>query len=149
MAGLSASPLKTSTSLSSTLSSVRRESWRGSLSSPFAGGSDTAHKPNDPNLFLNPTFAFPFNTSSTLVEAHSSLDFHYHLADLMASRRFFPNPHLRLAILGGVTAAWIEQNWKVHYETQDNNSIHMKNDWRFSGAGLKSHYTCPSVRMPC
>jgi hypothetical protein len=62
----------------------------------------------------------------------------YNAADLLITRVFFPNPHLRLRIIGGATAAWISQFWKVLYQDWMGFQTKIGNRWRFIGGGLKT-----------
>lgn len=102
-------------------------------------GSDHVHKPDDPNLFLNPTWntinggigALPF------LEATSNIHVHYNLGDLYIARVFDPNPHLRMRVYGGATISYIKQHWNIRYSDFDNNFDFIKTKWRFFGGGLR------------
>lgn len=98
-------------------------------------GHDHSHKPTASDRFLNPTWGV--FTPSPIATATSNLTLHYHLADLMATRVFDPNPHLRLRIVGGLTFAYIAQKWKMIYNDFGTNSDLIKNRWRYVGGGIR------------
>lgn len=104
-------------------------------------GSDEVHAPGGSGKFLNGTFPQPDPspiTGASLVKAHTHLDFHYNLADFLFSRRFHPNPHLRMVFFGGVEGAWLRQFWKVNYLDTLGHTSEIHNNWRFTGAGLRT-----------
>lgn len=98
-------------------------------------GVDRAHKPENPNLFLNPTW----NTINTdpFQEAKSRIRLHYHVGDLYVARVFDPNPHLRMRVYGGATLSYIKQKWNVRYTDFEGDFDFIKNKWRFFGGGLR------------
>lgn len=104
-----------------------------------ADGENTVHAPDAPDRFLNGTWIGPdFNTTDTaspLRKAHSKIDLYYNVADGLFSRRFHPNPHFRLSLFGGATAAFIHQIWHVRYTDIENAHSKIKNKWSFAGAG--------------
>jgi hypothetical protein len=102
-------------------------------------GHNETHAPDESNLFLNGTWPHPDPsiTSPSLSKAESDIHFHYNVGDFLFSRRFFPNPHLRLKLFGGATGAWLNQDWKVEYTDTNNQKSHIRNHWRFSGGGLR------------
>lgn len=106
-------------------------------------GRDEANAPSQADLFLNGTWPQPaFNSLNPvpLAEAHSSVDLRLNLVELFATRRFHPNPHMRMRLYGGPTVAWIRQNWKVNYRDTADQTSHLHNHWRFTGAGVKAGY---------
>ncbi len=106
------------------------------------GGKKTVDAPTCPGLYLVGTWPGPdagliFGAPPALQQAVSKMDFNYQVGDLLASRRFHTNPHLRVNLFGGVTAAWIHQTWKVRYTNILNQQTKIHNSWKFSGAGLR------------
>lgn len=59
-------------------------------------------------------------------ERNSHLKLNYQLGDVMFSRVFDPNPHLRMRLLSGISGAFIHQNWSVE-----------KSKWKYSAGGLR------------
>lgn len=89
-------------------------------------GSDHCKK-----QFLIPTWP---SLDSDVEKAKSSVRLQENLINLMVSRVFFPNPHLRLKILGGITAGAFENRWHVTYKDAINtNKIETK--WTMWGIG--------------
>lgn len=108
-----------------------------------AKGDDHAKAPHEPDLFLNGTWAQPAFGSKDeipLAKAHSSVEFNLNILELLATRRFHPNPHLRMRLYGGVSVGWIRQNWEIDYHDTADNTSHLHNHWRFTGAGLRAGY---------
>lgn len=106
-------------------------------------GHNSANAPKEAGLFLNGTWAHP-NISTTpapLAHASTDLTLNYHLFDLIVTRRFVPNPHLRLRLFGGISAAWIRQQWDIFYRDTSDAHSHIKNHWRFTGGGLRMGLT--------
>lgn len=99
-------------------------------------GDDHAFKPGATNEYLTGTWPqiIPF----PLTRATSHLHFNYNTVDLMADRVFFPNPHLKLRVIGAMTAAWMDQQWVIHYYDTASNNTKIGNRWGFIGGGLKT-----------
>jgi len=76
-------------------------------------GKNHASKPKADQQFLTGTW--PQITTAPLSGAKSHIHLNYNVFDLMVDRVFFPNPHLRLKVVGGAQAAWMDQDWKVRY----------------------------------
>ncbi len=72
-----------------------------------------------------------------IVEAESRVGLHYHIGDLLVTRVFDPNPHLRMRVLGGVTFAAIDQSWKVRYVNFDHDWERIRNHWSYLAGGLR------------
>jgi hypothetical protein len=107
-------------------------------------GQDEAKAPREADLFLNGTWpqpAFDLKTEIPLAKARSSVELRLNILELLATRRFHPNPHLRMRLFGGPTIAWIRENWEVDYRDTASNTSHLHNHWRFTGAGIKAGYT--------
>jgi hypothetical protein len=104
----------------------------------YSAGSENAHAPHEASLFLNGTWPQP-NPSGTVPLAHadSSINLMMNLIDLLVTRRFHPNPHLRFRINGGTTIGWLRQNWEVNYRDTAGNKSHLHNQWHFTGAGIQ------------
>jgi len=102
-------------------------------------GTNEVHHPDHASEFLNGTWPHPDPSAAAVAldEAHSDISFHYNVADLLCSRRFHPNPHFRMKLIAGGTTAWHRQEWDIHYRDVNNNKSHIRNEWRFTGAGLR------------
>ncbi len=104
-------------------------------------GSDHAKAPSQADLFLNGTWpqpAFDLESPTPLARAHSSVEFNLNMIDLNATRRYHPNPHLRMRIYGGPTVVWLRQNWEIDYRDTAGATSHLHNHWRFTGAGIRA-----------
>lgn len=99
-------------------------------------GHNHIEKPDAPLEFLTGTF--PHILTNPLTAAHSRIHLNYNAFDWLVDRVFFPNPHLRLRVVGGGTLAWISQDWKVLYNDATLNFTTVRNRWSFVGAGLKA-----------
>ena len=99
-------------------------------------GSDSCNKPTQANLYLTGTWPHGFTTGTELSSASSKIKLGYQLADLLATRVFIPNPHLRLRLVGGITGTLTKQNWKVKYNSATY-QCDLKNKWRYLGIGLR------------
>lgn len=87
------------------------------------------------NAPLNPTRQTL--TTPPFQRANSWIDLHYHVGDMYAARVFDPNEHLRLRVLTGLTAGYIEQQWKNLYTNFDGNFDRVREKWRFWGGGIR------------
>jgi len=110
------------------------EIW-GQYTRLTARGRDSASAPANANEFLTGTW--PQLVAAPLTSATSSIHLNYNVADMFVDRYFNPNPHLRLRLLGGASAAWISQNWVVHYNNAAGDDARTRNYWGFTGGGLK------------
>jgi hypothetical protein len=45
-----------------------------------------------------------------------------------------------MRLYGGPTVAWIRQGWKVRYKDTAQETTHLRNHWRFTGAGIRAGY---------
>lgn len=99
-------------------------------------GTNHASKPSESQQFLTGTW--PQITTDPLSGAHSRIHLNYNVLDFMVDRVFFPNPHLRLRVVGGGLTAWMDQDWKVTYTDTVLRTTTIRNKWHFVGAGLKS-----------
>jgi hypothetical protein len=103
-------------------------------------GSDDVHAPKGAGLFLNGTWPHPNTTASPippLKHARSDIELRMNLLGLHATRRFHPNPHLRMRLYGGADIAWLRQNWEIDYRDVDGAKSHLHNQWHFTGAGIR------------
>jgi hypothetical protein len=96
--------------------------------------SNSATKPDDPDLYLNGTF---YQVLNVLESARSHIRMNYDLVDFLVARVFIPNPHLRLRLLGGLTSAILKQRWNVKYYDEESFMTETKNKWKFFGGGVK------------
>lgn len=106
-------------------------------------GDDETHAPDAPNRFLNGTWpqpAYGTNEVIPLAKARSSVEFNLNVLEFFATRRFFPNPHLRMRLFGGPSVAWLRQNWEIDYKDTAAHTSHLHSHWRFTGAGVKVGY---------
>lgn len=106
-----------------------------------ASGAKKVHAPKEGNEFLNGTWIQPDvntgNPPAPLSHASSNIDLQYNVLDLLFTRRFHTNPHLRINVFGGLTSALIFQKMKVSYEDINDQHTHINNRWRFEGVGLR------------
>lgn len=100
-------------------------------------GTDHSSKPPGASEFLTGTFN-QISTTDLLMGATSNIHLNYNVLDWLVDRVFFPNPHLRLRVVGGATLAWMSQDWKVTYTYGSPNSTTIRNRWGYAGAGLKT-----------
>ncbi len=107
-----------------------------------ATGTRTAHAPKESGEFLNGTFLQPElgiggTSTASLHKARCHIALQYHVLDLLYTRRFQPNDHLRMGLFGGLTSAILFQKMKVFYEDTADNHSHINNRWRFEGIGFR------------
>ena len=69
--------------------------------------------------------------------ATNQLHFNYNVFDMLLSRVFNPNPHLRLRMIGGATAAWMSQEWIIRYLDRQNDCNRLNNKWNYAAGGLR------------
>ncbi len=99
-------------------------------------GKNRAEKPRAAAEYLTGTW--PQITTSPLAHAHSKIFFDYNLFDLLIDRVFFPNPHLRMKVIGGASLAWIQQDWKVQYFDGGGGDTTIRNRWQYLAGGLRT-----------
>lgn len=112
-----------------------------------AFGSHHSNHSAESNKFLNANWTTI--TSSPLERATSHIHFHYQVADFLVTRVFDPNPHLRLRVVGGVTAAFISQHWRIDYFNFVGDHDEIKNKWRFTSGGLRVGLTADWFLTEC
>ena len=98
-------------------------------------GKDRVEKPTASDEYLTGTW--PHILTNQLIHAHSAIEFNYNLFDLIVDRMFIPNPHLRLRMIAGIGAAWIRQDWKIHYFDQPKQNTTIRNRWDYSAGGVR------------
>jgi hypothetical protein len=104
-------------------------------------GTDHAHAPKESDLLLNGTWPEPNPTgTASLAKAHSDIKLRIDLVEFLVTRRFHPNAHLRMRLYGGIDAAWLRQSWAINYTDTAGVKSHLRNQWRFNGAGLRLGY---------
>ncbi len=104
----------------------------------YSAGNETAKAPHESTLFLNGTWPQPDPSGLTpLARAESNVSLMMNLVNLVMTRRFHPNPHLRIRVQGGPAIAWVNQRWDINYRDTAGNKSHLKNNWHFVGAGLE------------
>ncbi|NGX62865.1 MAG: hypothetical protein KR126chlam6_00267 [Candidatus Anoxychlamydiales bacterium] len=100
-------------------------------------GSDTEDRTVAVNEPLVGTFPHNAILGAELSSAASSLKLNHELGDVLVSRVFITNPHLRLRLFGGFTGGRIKQNWNVTYIDLNSQTERILNRWRFLGVGLR------------
>lgn len=110
------------------------EIW-GQYTRLTARGKDNVDAPTATGKFLTGTWPMP--STNALTNAHSYIHMNYNVADLLVDRFFNPNPHLRMRLLGGGTAAWMNQEWTIHYTNTIGETTQVRNRWRFVGGGFR------------
>lgn len=115
--------------------------WRvqGQYTHLITRGKNRAEKPTASNEYLTGTW--PQITSNPLTHAHSNIFFNYNLFDLTIDRIFVPNPHLRMRLGGGISLAWVQQDWKVQYFDATDGNTTIRNRWHYIAGGLKMGLT--------
>lgn len=98
-------------------------------------GKNRVEKPSIATEYLTGTW--PQILTSPLVHAHSAITFNYNLFDLSVDRMFIPNPHLRLRMIAGIGAAWIQQDWKIHYFDSSQQNTTIRNRWHYVAGGIR------------
>jgi len=83
--------------------------------------------------FVTPTYSD--NLAAPVIRATSDIELWYNVLDVQAARVFDPNPHLRMRVYGGITGAWIEQNWKVSYTDQADFVSNLDQKWTYRAVG--------------
>lgn len=73
----------------------------------------------------------------TVTNGNSDIKLWYNILDVLAARVFDPNPHLRMRVSGGITGAWIEQNWKVTYSDTMNFVSTLNQKWTYRAVGYR------------
>ena len=103
----------------------------------FDGHDRLKRPPASEDRYLTGTFPHIF--TAPLQGATSDIHLHYQLVNLITNRLFFPhdNPHLRIKLGGGITAVWINQDWRVNYFSAIQNSTTIINRWRYWGIGMR------------
>lgn len=110
------------------------EIW-GQYTRMTSRGKNSVGAPGGSGEFLNGTW--PQFITAPITHAESHIHLNYNVADLLVDRFFNPNPHLRIRFLGGGSAAWISQNWHIHYENAATENTLIRNWWRFIGGGVR------------
>jgi len=98
-------------------------------------GENTTTASSVPTEFVTSAWELPF--MSALSSAKSSLHLNYNVADMFIDRLFYPNPHLRVRMIAGLTGTWLGQNWTARYFDISNNSARIRNAWNYWGCGMR------------
>jgi len=99
--------------------------------------SDSENRTSTANQPLVGTFPQVGVLGNELQSASSRLKLNHELADLLVSRVFITNPHLRLRLFGGITGGRIQQKWNVSYIDLTSQKENIFNKWKFVGIGFK------------
>lgn len=102
----------------------------------FTSGSNHGEKPETTNNYIQPTW--DIQSPTPLKKAKSHISFHYHVADMLVSRVFDTNPHLRMRLIAGLTTSWMNQMWKIRYFNFNQNEEIIKNHWQYWGTGFRT-----------
>lgn len=78
-----------------------------------------------------------YNLSTPLMYAGSDIELNYQVGDFYVARVFDPNPHLRMRLIGGLSTAYIEQDWKLTYIDGLNAREKIQEKWCFFGGGIR------------
>jgi len=70
--------------------------------------------------------------------SNSKIKFFEDLGDLLVSRVFVPNYHLRLRLMGGFTAGRLKEEWKVYYLDILSRSKDILYQLKFTGIGFRA-----------
>jgi len=97
-------------------------------------GFNTAEKSSDSIVATFPQLA---TLSQELATAKSRVVLNYNFVDLLASRVFITNPHLRLRMMGGFTSGVIDQKWNIFYTDVLNQHERVFNKWKYTGIGFR------------
>jgi hypothetical protein len=99
-------------------------------------GHTNTGKPTPDTEYLNGTW--PQILTNPLAGAETSIHLNYNVVDVLVDRFFQTNPHLRLRLLGGLTGAWINQNWTIQYSDSSLNQTRISSRWNYGGAGFRT-----------
>jgi hypothetical protein len=99
-------------------------------------GHNSVGKPHPDQNYLTGTWPQVF--LAPMAGAWSHIRLNYNVFDWLVDRVFFPNPHMRLRVLGGGILSWLNQDWKVRYYDSINNSTTIRNKWQYVAGGLKT-----------
>ncbi|MEX0961374.1 MAG: Lpg1974 family pore-forming outer membrane protein [Simkaniaceae bacterium] len=84
---------------------------------------------------------FAQNTNAEMEKASSSIKLTCHLLDFILAKRFELTENLLFKFNTGVTALWMDQDWRVNYDpffiNNQAQSNLIQNNWNFSGAGIR------------
>lgn len=98
-------------------------------------------KGKDSSLSKNSNLVATFPQADILTDpiqkAKSDLTLNNEIGDILVSRVFIPNPHLRLRLFGGITGGRIKQKWKINYITAAQEEK-ILNQFKFLGIGLRA-----------
>jgi hypothetical protein len=79
-----------------------------------------------------------FSPPENIANIHSYADLYYNDLSTLVSRNFYPNPHLRLRVLGGLTSMWTHQTTKNTYNTfSDSYSFNSRYHTKYWGVGFR------------
>jgi len=99
--------------------------------------SDSESRTSAVNQPLVGTFPQVNVLGNELQSASSRLKLSYELGDILVSRVFNTNPHLRLRLFGGFTGGRIQQKWDVTYVDLTSQRENIYNKWKFTGIGFR------------
>lgn len=98
-------------------------------------GKNSVSKPSAANEYLTGTWSQVL--TDPITHAHSAIELNYNMFDLSIDRVFIPNPHLRVRMIATLSAAWISQDWKVHYFDVSQQNTTIRNRWKYVSGGIK------------
>lgn len=100
-----------------------------------SNGHQKVTAPSESGVFLDSTWPKIFDTP--VQSAQSNIRLNYNVADFYATRVYFPNPHLRMRAVGGLTSTWMDQKWKILYSDGGINQTRVQNNWDYWGVGFR------------
>lgn len=107
-------------------------------------GSDCVNRPITLTLYIEPTNRDVSESPDGVDSMKSHTRFHYEVADLLLSRRFFPSEQIILNFFTGATGAWIHENWKITgvdvASADPFVTTVTKNNWMFNGGGIRTGF---------
>lgn len=106
-------------------------------------GHKTVNSPNPSQNYLKVGCFLPvsdgFSSASNPVQKiHAKADLYYNDFSALVSRNFYPNPHLRLRVLGGLTSMWAHQRTELENTfTNLSNTLDSRFHSKYWGIGFK------------
>lgn len=104
--------------------------------------SKTVKSPNPNQNYLRVGCYLPIqeyaNALNPLAKIHATGDLYYNDLSALVTRNFYPNPHLRLRVIGGLTSMWAHQSSHlVNTFTGISNTLNSTFNSKYWGVGFK------------
>lgn len=104
-------------------------------------GNKHTSKPDNSLEYLQPADGLPVTNYNYVSKMSGHVEFTQNIFDGLVTRNFFPNNHLRLKLSGGLTAGWMNQDFKVNSTvvTTDSEIVNATNkyEWGYWGIGFR------------